>query len=111
MATEPLWSGPTTKHDRRDSVSFLTEEDGDLPTLRCSPGTEVVVLTAEHYEALLDGWMHATVDLVVNLVRPLVGADRLEAALRDGLANSTPLADVIAELGLTQEEIDEADDA
>lgn len=93
-----------------------------LPDAACGAADDAVSTLLAHPDLLVDlaieaggleqvdKWMHATVDLVVNLVRPLVGTDRLEAALRDGLANGTPLTDVIAELGLTQEEIDGADD-
>lgn len=74
------------------------------------PGTEVVVLTAAHYGALMTVaerlWDHLVADLAAR-----VGVSIGTAALMQAeAARGTPLADVITEMGLTQEEIDGADD-
>lgn len=99
---EPLWRGRTP--DLGDCCSCPLLDNGD----RFPPGTEVVVLTAAHYGALLD---EARELLAAVQGETFTDADHVtEAALRLHALVGTPLADVIAELGLTQEEIDGADD-
>lgn len=113
---EPLWRGKTIhgglmhRDGRWRQASGLSVEGLGVPN-----GTGVVVLTAEHYESIelgykqgyRDGMRHGLVDpgletgcLPVTMVRQLYEAAKA----------ATPLAEVIAELGLTQEEIDGADD-
>lgn len=98
---ELLWRGPVGQI----AASLL----GKKPSARgWDPGTEVVVITAEHYVALVD---EARELLAAVQGETFTDADHVtEAALRLHALVGTPLADVITELGLTQEEIDGADD-
>lgn len=85
---EPLWRGETWAYQQPGEWSWVPDEDLPAP-----PGTEVVVLTAGHYDDLMD----VAQTLALRLIR--------NAIVVRGV---TTLAEVIAELGLTQEEIDGA---